>query len=107
VQTANSDPYCVSQVGIFSSFIFGLLGTLWIAPALAGPDCAGDASRAVQQARQALKTDNPKQDRAALVCLVEAVAALDRKVEALSTGATPNATSGRVLPRVVRTKEGK
>lgn len=52
-------------------------------------DCAPDTARALQQARTSLESDDPAEDRAALTCLVEAVAALDSKLTQLMTGEIP------------------
>lgn len=51
--------------------------------------CAGDPRMAVARARQALQDDAVAQDRAALACLVEAVAALDDRIQGLSDGSVP------------------
>ena len=51
--------------------------------------CASDTRKAVVLARQALESGNEQDDRAALVCLVEAVAALDRKIQGLASGSVP------------------
>jgi hypothetical protein len=50
--------------------------------------CAGDTREAIATARQALKDDSDDV-RAALACLIEAVAALDEKLNGLSTGSIP------------------
>jgi len=52
-------------------------------------DCPPDTARALQQARNSLESDDPANDRAALTCLVEAVAALDSKLSRLMTGEIP------------------
>lgn len=51
--------------------------------------CAGDTRRAVARARQALADESHDHDREALTCLVEAVAALDDKLQGLADGSTP------------------
>ncbi|MGD9668832.1 MAG: hypothetical protein AB7U75_07195 [Hyphomicrobiaceae bacterium] len=52
-------------------------------------DCPHDVALALQQARHSLESDDPAKDRAALTCLVEAVAALDSKLSQLMTGEIP------------------
>ena len=59
------------------------------APASAAYDCSGDTRVALDNARNALARDKSDDDRAALACLVEAVAALDAKIQGLSDGSTP------------------
>lgn len=59
------------------------------APASTGFDCSGDTRAALDNARNALAQDNSDDDRAALACLVEAVAALTAKIQGLSDGSTP------------------
>jgi hypothetical protein len=64
--------------------------TLLHTGAQAAPDdCAPDTARALQQARESLESDDPAKDRAALTCLVEAVAALNFKLSQLMTGEIP------------------
>jgi hypothetical protein len=62
--------------------------------------CASDISTSIRDARRAVNSGDPKQDHAALVCMIEAVAALDAKVESLRNGSTPlngrPRTNGRV-----------
>lgn len=48
-------------------------------------DCS-DTTTSIIQARQAIDTNDPEQQRTALACLVEAVAALDAKLTAFTTG---------------------
>lgn len=55
----------------------------------AAPECANDAPRAIREARTALEENNSAKDRAALLCLTEAVAALDKKLQGLSDGSLP------------------
>lgn len=51
--------------------------------------CADDTSAAIAKARQSLQDDSGQHDRAALECLVEAVASLDDKLQGLSDGSRP------------------
>jgi hypothetical protein len=64
----------------FSVFIF---------EARATENCSPEISQSIEQARKALTANDSIQDRAALVCLVEAVAALDARLSGLSSGAIP------------------
>lgn len=56
------------------------------AGASAAHACAKDAGAALETARKALASDRRDEDRTALVCLVEAVAALDERIRGLSAG---------------------
>lgn len=51
--------------------------------------CAKDTHAAIETARRVLATDDNGHDRAALQCLVEAVAALDDRVRGLAEGSVP------------------
>jgi hypothetical protein len=51
--------------------------------------CAGDTRAAIAGARAAIEADNPADDHAALICLLEAVAALDQKIRGLADGSAP------------------
>lgn len=51
--------------------------------------CAENSRIAVAAARSALEKSDTSNDRAALSCLVEAVAALDERVRGLSDGSVP------------------
>lgn len=57
--------------------------------ASATPACADDTRLAIARARAALEADKPADDRAALACLVDAVAAMDERLQGLSDGSTP------------------
>lgn len=59
--------------------------TTFAATEIANDVCAGDTRMAVARARQALHDD----DREALACLVEAVAALDDRIQGLADGSVP------------------
>lgn len=50
-------------------------------PASAYAGCGDDVPQAVSNARARLEADSPLDDRRALICLVQAVEALNRKVE--------------------------
>lgn len=64
--------------------------------------CSGNAKEAIAEARRALATRTPDDDRQALMCLTEAVSALDAKVDALAAG-----KAHRVIVPSVSTKEGR
>lgn len=51
--------------------------------------CAEDTRAAITAARESLAAKDNKDDRTALACLVEAVAALDKKVQGLMDGSVP------------------
>lgn len=51
--------------------------------------CAGDTRMAVARARLALQDDDRDHEREALACLVEAVAALDDRIQGLAEGRLP------------------
>lgn len=51
--------------------------------------CGDDARLAIARARQALQKDDRDDDRTALACLVEAVAALDARISGLADGSMP------------------
>jgi len=53
-------------------------------------DCPPGTAHALQQARTSLESDDPAHDRAALACLVEAVASLNSKLTQLITGDIPS-----------------
>lgn len=77
----------------------GLLGTIalgasWLAHAYVPNQCRDTPSASITVAREALALDSPAQDRAALICLVEAVAALDVRLQGLSGGSI--AFDGRI-----------
>ena len=55
----------------------------------ANDSCAGDTRMAVARARQALEATDRNHERAALACLIEAVAALDARIAGLSDGSVP------------------
>jgi len=74
------------------------------------PGCPSDSKHAIAQARKALETGDPKLDHAALVCLVEAVAALDVKLEGLRDGSVPftgKAHTSTVVLRNAHVSEGQ
>lgn len=48
--------------------------------------CAANPKQAVEVAQKALVANEPERDRAALICLVRAVAALDAKLDDLIAG---------------------
>jgi hypothetical protein len=60
-----------------------------VLPVKAAMPCPSDTSKSIERAREALRTDNPAGDRAALACLVEAVAAIDARLTGLSNGSIP------------------
>ncbi len=51
--------------------------------------CAEDARAAIAAACQSLAANDNKDDRTTLACLVEAVAALDEKIQGLMDGSVP------------------
>lgn len=51
--------------------------------------CADDTRAAIAKARQSLHDASGQKDRAALECMIEAVAALDSKLQGLSDGSRP------------------
>ena len=51
--------------------------------------CGDDARLAIARARQVLQPDDRDDDRAALACLVEAVATLDDRIRGLADGGVP------------------
>jgi hypothetical protein len=51
--------------------------------------CTDDTRAAVATARQSLHDASGQKDRAALECMIEAVAALDSKLQGLSDGSRP------------------
>jgi hypothetical protein len=51
--------------------------------------CANNTHAAIETARQALAKDDRNEDRAALECLIEAVAALDERMKGLASGSVP------------------
>ena len=57
-------------------------------PARAEFTCAAEPAKATEQARKALEANDPAKDRESLACLVEAVAALDAKLNNLIAGKT-------------------
>ena len=59
------------------------------ASASATETCAENPRIAVAAARSALEKSDIRNDRAALACLVEAVAALDERIQGLSDGSVP------------------
>lgn len=59
------------------------------AAASASSLCAKDTRTAIATARSALEKVDVANDRDALVCLVDAVAALDERIEGLSNGSVP------------------
>lgn len=59
------------------------------ASASATKKCAENSRIAVAAARSALEKSDTDNDRAALSCLLEAVAALDARIEGLSDGSVP------------------
>lgn len=58
-------------------------------PAHAREECAESTSAAVKQAQKALESHDTAGERAALVCMVAAVAALDARLAGLSSGSVP------------------
>lgn len=51
--------------------------------------CAGDTRMAVARAKEALEEGDRDHDREALACLVDAVAALDDRIQGLADGSAP------------------
>jgi hypothetical protein len=64
--------------------------------------CSGNPKEAVAEARRAIATRTPDDDRQALMCLTEAVSALDAKVDALAAE-----KAHRIIVPSVSTKEGR
>lgn len=60
--------------------------SLRVSGAVRADECNKDTGAALTAARTALQANNPKQDRHALKCLVQAVAALDARLQGLSEG---------------------
>jgi hypothetical protein len=55
----------------------------------ANDSCADDTRKAVALARQALEATDRDHERTALACLVEAVVALDDRIQGLASGSVP------------------
>lgn len=79
----------LALLAVLVSASFALLHTDARAAPDRTDDCPADTARALQQARTSLESDNPAEDRAALTCLVEVVAALDSRLSQLMTGEIP------------------
>lgn len=73
--------------------------------ASANDACPPEVSKSIDAARKALAKNDPAHDRAALACLVEVVAALDAKLEALRDGSA-RFTGPIMLPKTSESSAG-
>jgi hypothetical protein len=88
----------------------GTFAVAWPQWSAAAPRCESDSKQAVEQARKAIATSDPADDRAALLCLAETVAALDAKLEGLRNGSVPftgTAHTNIVVLRKAPAREGR
>jgi hypothetical protein len=90
------------------SFAFSLAVIAAASPgwADAGPQCAS-SKEAVEQARKAVATSDPADDRAALLCLAQTIAAFDAKLEGLRTGSVPFTGTAHTNVVILPKKQGK
>lgn len=66
-----------------------LAGIVASSAVYAEQSCAGTPSQTIEQAQEALKRNDDKAERAAIACLIAAVAALDSRLQGLSSGTEP------------------
>ncbi|MEZ5898504.1 MAG: hypothetical protein R3D51_03325 [Hyphomicrobiaceae bacterium] len=79
----------VTRLALLAVLIPASIALLHTGAQAAPDDCSPDTARALQQARDSLGSNDPANDRAALTCLVEAVATLDSRLSQLMSGEIP------------------
>ncbi|MCK1281780.1 hypothetical protein IVB46_41855 [Bradyrhizobium sp. 61] len=67
-------------------FIFGITASSSAQPAIELSDCSSSSEQALALANKSLASENSKDDRIALVCLTQAVSAIDKRLDDLIAG---------------------